>query len=275
MMKIGEMARLNDVSVQTLRYYDEIGLLKPAYVDEESGYRYYQLSQSARLDLIQFLKSLNFSLDEIALLLDNPENDELLDYVLLKKAADLDRHLLDLKVKREQITSFHEAYNCYVDNLDEESIRIEHFPERYIYTYPINRNIYEMDIIEYERYLREFKLHLKDHLPSYTHYFSRVGSLVREENFKKKSFLSDVLFVFLNEKPLVEEYESLQEGLYAVSFCDCFEMELSHIHRLYRYLEKHQYEIVGDYVCEVVYEMPKKDPGKRSMFIRLQVPVRK
>ncbi|WP_252856439.1 MerR family transcriptional regulator [Erysipelothrix rhusiopathiae] len=64
-LRIGEIARLNDVSIQTLRYYDEIGLLKPASIDPETHYRYYTIEQSATLDMIQFLKSLDFNLSEI------------------------------------------------------------------------------------------------------------------------------------------------------------------------------------------------------------------
>jgi DNA-binding transcriptional MerR regulator len=40
MLKIGDFSRLSQVSVKTLRYYDEVGLLKPAQVDQLSGYRY-------------------------------------------------------------------------------------------------------------------------------------------------------------------------------------------------------------------------------------------
>ena len=259
-LRIGEMARLNGVSIQTLRYYDEINLLNPHHIDEQTGYRYYVLSQSARLDMIQFLKSLDFSLEEIRLLIDNGDNEELIDYVLLKKSKEIDRKLKEMTIKREQIASFHKAYDCYVENAFDQSVHIQQLPPRYIYTYPINQNIYEMNILEYERYLREFKLHLKEHCPSYTHFFCRVGSLVRKENFIQKNFVSDILFVFLNEKPLTKEYEVLEEGLYAVCFCDCFDLELKHIHRLYAYLEQNGYEVKGDYVCEVVYEMATSHP---------------
>ena len=51
---IGKMAKLNNVSEQTLRLYDKIGLFKPAYVDEKNGYRLYDIGQSARLDIIQY-----------------------------------------------------------------------------------------------------------------------------------------------------------------------------------------------------------------------------
>ena len=69
MVRIGVFARLGEVSVKTLRHYDETGLLTPSYVDDWSGYRYYTLEQLPRLYRILALKDLGFSLDEIAGLL--------------------------------------------------------------------------------------------------------------------------------------------------------------------------------------------------------------
>jgi DNA-binding transcriptional MerR regulator len=65
-LKIGEFSVLTRVSIKTLRYYDEVGLLKPARVDLNSGYRYYSASQVPRLHRILALKDLGFPLDRIA-----------------------------------------------------------------------------------------------------------------------------------------------------------------------------------------------------------------
>jgi MerR-like DNA binding protein len=52
MLKIGDFSRLSQVSVKTLRYYDEVGLLKPTQVDQVSGYRYYSVVQLRQLHRI-------------------------------------------------------------------------------------------------------------------------------------------------------------------------------------------------------------------------------
>ncbi len=65
-LKIGEFARLAQVSVQTLRYYDSINLLKPEGVDQFTSYRYYDLGQLSQLNTILAYKDLGFSLDQIA-----------------------------------------------------------------------------------------------------------------------------------------------------------------------------------------------------------------
>jgi DNA-binding transcriptional MerR regulator len=69
MLTIGAFSRMSHVSIKALRFYDEIGLLKPTRVDGESGYRYYAASLLPRLNRILFLKELGFSLDDIRLLL--------------------------------------------------------------------------------------------------------------------------------------------------------------------------------------------------------------
>ena len=61
----GEMARLHNISKQTLIYYDKIGLFKPSTTSGENGYRYYTLDQFGDLDVILCLKKLGMTLDEI------------------------------------------------------------------------------------------------------------------------------------------------------------------------------------------------------------------
>ncbi|WP_455675022.1 MerR family transcriptional regulator [Pradoshia sp.] len=62
---IGEMAKLANVSIKALRYYDKIDLFKPAHVDSETNYRYYKDSQLSQLDLIKSLKYIGTPLEEV------------------------------------------------------------------------------------------------------------------------------------------------------------------------------------------------------------------
>ena len=65
MKQIGEFANENEVTVRALHHYEKLGLIAPCRVDEYSGYRYYEQSQSKTLKAISALKSLGFSLSEI------------------------------------------------------------------------------------------------------------------------------------------------------------------------------------------------------------------
>lgn len=63
--KIGDISKLCNISIKTLRYYEELDLIKPAQVDVYTGYRYYDQKNVEQIYFIQLLKNLNFSLDEI------------------------------------------------------------------------------------------------------------------------------------------------------------------------------------------------------------------
>ena len=92
-MQIKEFAKLTGVSVRTLRYYDEIGLLKPAFVDKFTGYRFYDKSSLVRMQEILFYRELDFSLKSIAEILSSPNYDK-------EKALAEQKKLLILKKER-------------------------------------------------------------------------------------------------------------------------------------------------------------------------------
>ncbi|MCI0397489.1 MAG: MerR family transcriptional regulator [Chloroflexi bacterium] len=87
MFTVGEFSRLAQVSKRLLRYYDEIGLLKPIHTEPLTGYRYYSAEQMSHLNWILALKELGLSLDQIQRMLsDNVSTDEIQGMLLLKKA---------------------------------------------------------------------------------------------------------------------------------------------------------------------------------------------
>ena len=99
MIRIGDFSKLSRVSVKTLRFYDEIDLLKPSEVDRFTGYRYYEYSQLARLNRILALKDLGFSLDEIRSLLESDLTAEQLRGMLKLREAE-SRHRVEEEAGR-------------------------------------------------------------------------------------------------------------------------------------------------------------------------------
>lgn len=93
MFKIGEFSKLSQVTVKTLRYYDNIGLLKPAKVDRFTSYRYYSASQLPRLNRILALKGLGLSLDQIALLLEEDLSPDQIRGILRLKQVEIQEEL--------------------------------------------------------------------------------------------------------------------------------------------------------------------------------------
>ena len=90
--KIGMFAQMNHVTIKTLHFYEEQGLLAPAYVDEENGYRYYTMSQMAVLHQITALKQAGFTIEDIKKISSSSDTTSFLNWKkaeLLSKIADL------------------------------------------------------------------------------------------------------------------------------------------------------------------------------------------
>ncbi|MDO5559948.1 MAG: MerR family transcriptional regulator [Oscillospiraceae bacterium] len=94
-MQINEIAKLTGVSVRTLHYYDEIGLLEPGYVDEHNGYRFYDEKSLERMQEILFYRELDFPLKTIAEIISSPDYDK-------TRALNEQKKLLELKKQRIQ-----------------------------------------------------------------------------------------------------------------------------------------------------------------------------
>jgi DNA-binding transcriptional MerR regulator len=103
MLKIGDFSQLGQVSVRTLRLYDEMGLLKPAHVDRFTDYRYYSLDQLPRLNRILALKDLGFSLEQIARLLKEDVPPERLRGMLTMRQAELEQQVEDAQARLARV----------------------------------------------------------------------------------------------------------------------------------------------------------------------------
>ena len=105
MLKIGDFSRLGQISVRMLRHYDQLGLIKPAYVDPESDYRYYSLDQLPRLHRILALKDLGLSLDQIEQVLRENLSPEQLQGMLALKQAELSQQVQATQLRLQRVAS--------------------------------------------------------------------------------------------------------------------------------------------------------------------------
>ncbi|MEY9979440.1 MerR family transcriptional regulator [Lysinibacillus sp. RC79] len=105
MFKISEFSRLSRIPLQTLRYYDQLGILKPAKIDESTGYRYYSAEQLLVINQIVIFKELGFTLQQIGHLLQEDISAEQIRGMLRLKESEIER-LLD--VERSKLTQVKE-----------------------------------------------------------------------------------------------------------------------------------------------------------------------
>jgi DNA-binding transcriptional MerR regulator len=105
MLKIGAFSQLGQVSVRTLRHYDELGLLKPAFVAPESEYRYYALEQLPVLHRIVALKELGLPLGEISALLAGPVPLERMRALLREREAESERQIAEERQRLARVAA--------------------------------------------------------------------------------------------------------------------------------------------------------------------------
>lgn len=273
MMKIGEMAQFNKVSIPTLRLYDKLGILKPCYTDPQTGYRYYSIYQTARLDMIQYMKELGMSLTEIKDMLEQGDI-QVIESALISKKRQVKEQIAQLEQRLNALTRTIESVERFRKAPDCGMITVEYIPHRSIYSMNTDINFYDYDISVYEHILNGLKKQIiEQDLPQI--YYCNAGTIVSMDDFLAERFISHEIFVFVDDNfPQNEAVRKIESGMYACIYVNSFDEEKEYAHRLLEYCREHKYTICGDYICEVLTEFNVFDSEKRSMFLRLQAPLK-
>lgn len=132
-LTVSELAKLRNTTAETLRYYDRINLLKPEYVSEETGYRYYSIRQYEKLGTILELRSLQMPLEQIIEYFNNrnlKKSAELLQKYQLKLEDDIKKYMALNEVLKEKI-----KFIGSLEHLELNKVVLNEFPERYMISF--------------------------------------------------------------------------------------------------------------------------------------------
>ncbi|HAB61473.1 MAG TPA: MerR family transcriptional regulator, partial [Lachnospiraceae bacterium] len=130
MFRIGEFSKLTQVTIRMLRYYDEMGLLKPAKIDPWTGYRMYSVEQIPILNKIVYLRDSGFNVAEIAVSLNNG-NDSFIVEQLDKKHEEIEQAIqfekeklrkIELAKRELQSTKNEMHYNVSIKSIPENQV---------------------------------------------------------------------------------------------------------------------------------------------------------
>lgn len=271
-LTIGQMAELNQVTRETLRHYETEGLLIPYYTDPGSGYRYYHINQSAKLDMIQYLKFCGMSLHEIKEKFETANIEEIQGF-LVTQLGYIDESLRKLIESRHTIARTIENYKRYKLIPQNQMIFHELIPERKVYVHTSSMNYFDQNDSGYEIMLRELKRSLVNKsLP--TNYFCNIGTIVRKQYIEKRVLYANEVFMFVDDGYDVHDsIEIIPEGMYVGICAEDFHREDEYAERLLDYIYDNNYKIMGDYICEVVAEFPMFEKTPRSMLYKIQIPI--
>jgi DNA-binding transcriptional MerR regulator len=271
-LTVGEMAKLNHISEQTLRLYDKIGLFSPS-MRGGNGYRYYDIKQSALLDIIQYMKSLGISLKEIKYQLEQKDLS-CVEAALKEKYRQTEEDIRALKCQRRALERTIESFSRYRSAPPDGTLQMEYIGQRQMYVIDTGMNFYEHDTEYYENALRRLQdRFLMDNLPQI--YFCNAGTILRQQDFLVPRFYATEVFVFVDREFVKEELiTTIPAGNYACIYCDDFYKEKEYISRLLKYIKNAGCEVCGDYLCESIADIPVTRGDSRGLYLRLQVPVR-
>lgn len=245
-ISITEMAKLRNISTETLRHYDRIDLLKPVHVDPDTGYRYYSITQYEKIGTIRELKNLGMSLREIKEYLDN-RNVESSRILLTEQKKKIDEQIDKLIRIRQEI-------NAKIDFLDivrttdlNDEIRIKHFKARqYVY---FNRTVSDdielsYDSVSLERVLSKSK----QSMPIFA--TNRYGGLVsRADILKNVKPLSAKMIILYDGEEDVDECNIIEapEGDYLCMFyVGNFWNREESIEKMLTYMKENDLVLAGD-----------------------------
>lgn len=122
MFRIGEFSRIGRVSMRLLRYYDELGLLRPAQTDKSNGYRYYTAAQIPHLNRILVLRDLGLTLEQISRSLSAGVSAEELRGMLLMRRAEIEQLQADQALQLRHLESRIAALEGDLDGLPDDVV---------------------------------------------------------------------------------------------------------------------------------------------------------
>jgi len=272
LLKIGEMAELNHVSTQTLRLYDKMNLLKPQYMDRETGYRYYTMEQCVKLDLIHALKSCRLPLQKIRDIFELSSEKHLLQ-VLGEQTRALSEEIYSLSVSRNNLLRIQKNFQILNALPPFGQVYFEYLPERKLDVQNTEFDFFSQGYEGYEKMLRHMQnyLHEKKLPPSY---FINVGTIMDQEHFMNGTYTSKSAFIFVDELyPDTGSIRVLPQNMYLSVASDNTSLEVEYAGKLYEELGRHNMVPCGDYICEVLTQFPLYHSGQ--LIYKIQVPVQR
>lgn len=242
MFSIGELAGYQNISKQTLIYYDKIGLFPPAYVDPDNNYRYYTSKQVDYLDTILIMKEMGFSLAEIQEHMKNYTIDTSL-ITLRKQLTVLDQQVAHLQLVRNRL-----AHRCeqmeYVKAFHEQNqeVTIREVPQKYLLYADVDSPYSFREISIATK--KCFSQALQDALPI----FFQTGVIVPYRNILEGRYTeAAVAFLPIENTQKAENIRILPtDNVAGIYHCGNYRSVERSYNKLLRFCEEQKLEIISD-----------------------------
>ncbi|RDY25779.1 MerR family transcriptional regulator [Romboutsia weinsteinii] len=239
---IGETAKLHNMSIETLRHYDRYNILKPDYINEKTGYRYYSTKSFIKIDLIKRCKAIGLSLEEIKETMENYDSLESVLKTLNKRKELVNKKLEELNDIKESIEKLE---NNIKDSLNRgiNNIFIKHNDER--------------EMIKYDysgRYTAEFEINLRhtlieveknhDNVNCYIVFETSYNDLIKEDKLTYTKTMIKLDDISNTHREII----TLPKGDYLTMYFDDTIYETKKYYDiLAKYIQENNINVKGDF----------------------------
>ncbi|URZ16578.1 MerR family transcriptional regulator [Clostridium felsineum] len=267
-LSISQMAKIHNLSRQTLIYYDKIDLFKPIYIDK-NAYRYYSVYQIPFLREICFLKSIGVKLEDIKKHIKNRDTRSAISLLKCHEKF-IDEEIEKLNKVR---ASIEERLNLYssVEEFKDELYRpmVEEFGERRVIFIP-----FEKEISREELHLTQVKIRkiINKHniLPA-----SEFGVIIKKDKIDKEYIFEDAggFIVLPDVEYPIENTIVLPKGKYACMYKYGMPYNTTDLENLIKWINNNNYKIVGDIIDACILDATFYSSRSKTDLCQLQIPV--
>ena len=262
-LSIGDFSKLSSIARKNLIYYDNIGILKPAFV-KENGYRYYSYNQLDEVTIIMTLKDLGIPLKKIKNYMGNVSADNFIDLISIQKQKILEElnrlnqmnYIIEQRTNNIPVTS----------NIDCEKILLENCNEEILFLgqeMKFNINSFDEDFVNFLHYSKNKKLVYGYPLGVYINYEEAIKDNI--ENYR--------YFYKVSSDMDCAEKTIKSAGLYIIAYDNSYLAEDVEIfNKINEFIEENHLSIYGNvYVENISDEIITKNPDKYFSRISIQV----
>lgn len=263
---IGEIAKIFNISTQTLRLYDRIGLLKPSYINKASGYRYYSVDQFVSLECIKRCKTMGFSLEEIKDLIGNDSSIEYMLELTRKQKMTIRSKIEELELIEKQLNILENKINSSIQ-IGFNKIGFVENKERTFVKYKENLITQE----ELEVSSREVILEIEDKYGMLEYDISFFISYDDILNYNKVVFKSLLVELDGHENVKGKNIVKVPKGKYLTMYFEDSSIDnRKYYNQIIDYIRENNIEVVGDFLETAMLLRVNKD-GRENTLAKLEI----
>lgn len=251
LFSIGEVSKINEISIDRLRNYDKIGLLPPDYIDPETNYRYYSEEQFRKLRFIKYLRRIGTPLKEIDLILNKNTDSRRFNDFLDNKIHYIEKEIENLKIIKDDILELKLSLEDNYKTSNINHIYTKHFNKRYVLKKKINHSI-DFVVSHREQVFSEFKMEL--------------SNLTKNRSFEKGIYISSLNYIKKDSSEiyfLLKESEKFYNFIIPGGTYLCFSYKENErpqaIEKLKAYISENNIEIKGPILNVVLSTLPNEN----------------